>query len=116
MANISGKSKNYISDFHFCMSRYSRVATYFVCLELECLGVHIPLFISPLLGRGAQFKCSVIYGQNIRKVYKKYMSAFHMRLRKYSRGSTYFVCLKWYCLGVYILCLLLLLPQLVLRH
>jgi hypothetical protein len=31
---------------------------------------------------------SVIYGQNVWKVYKKYMSPFNLSSRKYSRGAT----------------------------
>jgi hypothetical protein len=40
-----------MSDFHLYMSNYSIGTTYFVCLELDCLGVDIPFFLNPLLGR-----------------------------------------------------------------
>jgi hypothetical protein len=59
--------KKNMNAFHLCMIKYSRGATYFVCLELDCLGVDVPFFISPLLGRGAKLKYSVIYGQHIRQ-------------------------------------------------
>jgi hypothetical protein len=44
------------------------------------------------------------------------MSFFHLWLRKYSRGSTNYVRMERYCLGVDILCFLLLLPHLLLRY
>jgi hypothetical protein len=44
--------KKNTNAFHVSMIKYSRGTTYFVCLELDCLGVDIPFFLSPLLGRG----------------------------------------------------------------
>jgi hypothetical protein len=59
--------KKNMNAFHLCMIKYSRGATYFACLELDCLGVDVPFFLSPLLARGAKLKCSAIYGQHIRQ-------------------------------------------------
>jgi hypothetical protein len=38
--------------FRLLLRKYSKGATYYVCLELYFLGVDISFFLSPLLGRG----------------------------------------------------------------
>jgi hypothetical protein len=53
------------------------------------------------------------YGQITWKVCKKYMNAFHLCMRNYSRGAIFCVCLELDCVGVEILFLSLVLPQFV---
>jgi hypothetical protein len=43
---------------------------------------------------------SVIYGQNVQQVFKKYMDPFHLPLRDDSRIATYYLCVECHYFGV----------------
>jgi hypothetical protein len=110
--NVPQEYKKYVSAFHMCISNYSRGATFFVCLGLVSLCVDILSFLKTT-GDFTKLWSGESYGQITQKVCKKYMNAFHLCMKNYSRGAMYFVCLELDCVGVEILCLLLVLPQFV---
>jgi hypothetical protein len=74
--------------FHLCISNYSRGTYSFVCLELLFVCVDILSFLR-LIRDVAEICSSGSYGQITRKVCNKYMDAFDLCMRKYSRGAMY---------------------------
>jgi hypothetical protein len=77
-----------MSAFYMCISNYSRGTMSFVCLELISVCVDILSFLW-LIRDVAKLCSSGSYGQITRKVCNKYMDAFHLCIRKHSRGSMY---------------------------